>query len=108
MNTDRSSENDDDSNICIDNNKLEKNVHLIYESREDKPHLLVEKERIEQCGGIVYIPPKINMESGNDSSRVIVIDKDKGQQLSLAMSRSIGDWSFSIVAEIFQFGEKLW
>jgi len=72
-----------------------KNVTIIYQSREDKPHLDAEKARIEQMGGEVYIPSKEMMESGEDSSRTVIMDRTTGFQSSLAMSRSLGDWTFS-------------
>jgi len=72
-----------------------KKVKIIYQSREDKPHLDAEKARIEQMGGEVYIPSKEMMESGEDSSRTVIMDRTTGFQSSLAMSRSLGDWTFS-------------
>ena len=72
-----------------------KHVRIVYQTREDKPHLDAEKARIEQMGGEVYIPSKEMMESGQDSSRTVIMDQDTGFQSSLAMSRSLGDWDFS-------------
>merc|ERR1719491_420416 len=72
-----------------------KNVKIIYQTREDKPHLDAEKARIEKMGGEVYIPSKEMMESGEDSSRTVIMDRTTGFQSSLAMSRSLGDWEFS-------------
>ena len=86
------SNNDNDKSHVINKTTKRKkisNVKLIYQSREDKPHLKEEKERIEQYGGIVTIPPKAQMESGYDTSRVVA------NQQTLAMSRSLGDWTFS-------------
>ena len=70
--------------------KKQKGTKVIYESREDKPHLQEEKERIQRCGGVVYEPSQRDIDLGMDTSRVIVEN-----QFSLAMSRSLGDWAFS-------------
>lgn len=54
-------------------------------SREDKPNLSDEKERVEKMGGQVYIPVR-------GTSRVVYHDPTTGAPTGLAMSRSIGDW----------------
>jgi serine/threonine protein phosphatase PrpC len=63
-------------------------VEVVYVTREDKPDLPDEYERILKMGGSVIIPndPK------EDSPRVVYTDPDTGYQSGLAMSRSIGDW----------------
>lgn len=93
-------------------------AYVLYETREDKPHLASERERIEKMGGHVYIPTKEEEDLG-DSSRVYFIsggskkkiskiggdsmdekeeededeeDDDEGRYVGLAMSRSLGDW----------------
>ena len=64
-------------------------ARLLYRTKEHKPHLPEERQRIEAAGGTVHIPPAAQ---GAESSRVIV-DVPDGLyiQLALAMSRSIGD-----------------
>lgn len=58
---------------------------VIAISREDKPSLSDEKERVERMGGQVYIPIR-------GTSRVVYHDPTTGAPTGLAMSRSIGDW----------------
>jgi serine/threonine protein phosphatase PrpC len=58
---------------------------LVYISREDKPDLPDERERVERTGGQVYIPMR-------GTSRVVYHDPVTGAPTGLAMSRSIGDW----------------
>lgn len=58
---------------------------IIYMSREDKPELQDEKQRIEKWGGRVFIPPF-------GTSRVLYTDPETSLTSGLAMSRSIGDW----------------
>jgi serine/threonine protein phosphatase PrpC len=64
-----------------------KTVEIVYASRKDQPDLPEERTRIEQAGGQVQIP-KYAWEG---SSRVIYKDPS-GNDVGLAMSRSIGDW----------------
>jgi serine/threonine protein phosphatase PrpC len=61
----------------------------VYETREDKPDLPEERQRIEAAGGEVYVPNAEALAYG-DSSR---ITKHAGDPYSvaLAMSRSLGD-----------------
>jgi serine/threonine protein phosphatase PrpC len=60
-------------------------VEMIYVTREDKPDLQDERERVESRGGQVYLPLR-------GTSRVLYTDPVTGMQSGLAMSRSIGDW----------------
>lgn len=60
-------------------------VEIIYVTREDKPDLEDERERVESRGGQVYLPLR-------GTSRVLYTDPVTGMQSGLAMSRSIGDW----------------
>jgi serine/threonine protein phosphatase PrpC len=60
-------------------------VQVAYITREDKPHLLDERARVEKMGGQVYNPLQ-------GTSRVLYTDPETGMQSGLAMSRSIGDW----------------
>jgi len=75
-----------------------KSVQLIYASREDKPSIPEERHRVEKNGGKVYIPPP--GQEAEDSPRVLLVDVQKRWELSLAMSRSLGDWDFSGVGVI--------
>lgn len=65
-----------------------KEVNIIFETMEHKPSLPEEKARIKQMGGQVYEPSQKEIELG-DSSRLVT------PTVSLAMSRSLGDWSCS-------------
>jgi serine/threonine protein phosphatase PrpC len=60
-------------------------AEVVYITREDKPSLPDEKERVEKMGGQVYLPIR-------GTSRVLYVDPETGMQSGLAMSRSIGDW----------------
>ena len=66
-------------------------IDIAYITREDKPDLKEERERVERCGGEVYLPLR-------GTSRVLYTDPVTGIQSGLAMSRSIGDW------EVGQYG----
>ena len=69
---------------------------LLYVTREDKPDLPDERERIEGMGGSISVPPK----GSGGSSRVLFTDPQTGMRTGLAMSRSIGDWKMvGVVAE---------
>jgi serine/threonine protein phosphatase PrpC len=63
-------------------------VEVVYVTREDKPELPDEYERILKMGGSVLIPD----DPKQDSPRVMYTNPDTGYQSGLAMSRSIGDW----------------
>ena len=82
---------DDVDGDGIDDEVMEGEVRIIYATREDKPHLPEERERVEKMGGTVKIPPPERLAAGA-SSRVMYVDKKRGHQYGLAMSRSIGDW----------------
>lgn len=75
---------------------LNDSVEVVYVTREDKPDLPDEYERILQMGGSVYIP-KIPEEG---PPRVVFWNPDTGYHSGLAMSRSIGDWDIvGVIAE---------
>ena len=64
-------------------------AQVVYVSREDKPDLPEEYERIVKMGGTVSSPEN----PLEDSPRVVYTNPDTGYQVGLAMSRSIGDWN---------------
>lgn len=70
---------------------------ILFITREDKPDLPDEKERVEKMGGMVYIPPASKPDA---SSRVVIYDYLSGTRSGLAMSRSIGDRDFGKVGVI--------
>jgi len=71
-------------------------TRVVYTTREDKPHLEEEYNRIVNMGGVVNIP----RDPLEDSSRVMYTDPSTGYQMGLAMSRSIGDWDMvGVIAE---------
>jgi len=68
-------------------------TNIIYATREDKAHLSEERTRIEQNGGTI-----LTYDDDENDSRVLYT---KGKyQMSLAMSRSIGDWEFGEIGVI--------
>jgi serine/threonine protein phosphatase PrpC len=69
-------------------------AQVIAITREDKPDLPDERERVEAAGGTVYIS-----EWEDESSRVVAYNS-KGVASGLAMSRSIGDWDFGKVGVV--------
>ncbi|CAB9523126.1 linked kinase-associated serine/threonine phosphatase 2C [Seminavis robusta] len=67
--------------------KKTQQTSIVYISREDKPSLPDERQRVEDMGGYVYIPVR-------GTSRVVYVNPRTGAQTGLAMSRSLGDWAF--------------
>lgn len=63
-------------------------THLVYASREDKPDLPDERQRITEAGGYVHIPGP----NQHDVPRAYYIDPKGNPRFGLAMSRTIGDW----------------
>mmetsp|Transcript_8608 Transcript_8608/g.18585 ORF Transcript_8608/g.18585 Transcript_8608/m.18585 type:complete len:462 (+) Transcript_8608:92-1477(+) len=75
---------------------IQKQVQIVYQSREDKPDLPEEKARIVAAGGYVHIPPNDN----GDVPRAYFIDENGQPRYGLAMSRSLGDWKVKgVIAE---------
>jgi len=72
---------------------------IVYGTREDKPHLSTERERVEHMGGTVYLPNGF-LVSGKGTTRVMYKDPTTGSTSGLAMSRSIGDWDAGEVGVI--------
>jgi len=70
-----------------------KNTTIAHVTREDKPDLPEERARVEAMGGYVYIPVR-------GTSRVVWVNPQTGAQTGLAMSRSLGDWTFGKIGVI--------
>ena len=68
---------------------------IVYMSREDKPELPEERERIERMGGRVLLP-----DGFGATSRAVYFDTSTGSPSGLAMSRSLGDWDAGEVGVI--------
>ena len=66
---------------------VEEEVQVVYASREDKPDLPQERQRIMAMGGYVHVPPN----DEGDVPRAFRIDENGNALHGLAMSRSIGD-----------------
>jgi len=66
-------------------------VYQVYMTRQDKPHLPDEKARIEAAGGKIHIPPNQPM-----GSRVVVYSREFNDTIGLAMSRSLGDYEWTL------------
>lgn len=75
--------------------KQSRKTQVVYVSREDKPDLEEERNRVESVGGQVYISERLG-----GTSRVLYTDPMTGYQSGLAMSRSIGDWEAGKVGVI--------
>ena len=75
--------------------KSTKETKVVYVTREDKPHLPEERQRVEKMGGRVRLPPQ-----PGGTSRVMYRDALTGGEYGLAMSRSIGDWAAGEVGVI--------
>jgi len=73
------------SSSSSSNNEDVSSSYIVYQSREDKPDVTSERDRIENMGGRVYIPMR-------GTSRVMYLDSKTGTYSGLAMSRAIGDW----------------
>ena len=73
---------------------LDDSVEIVFSSREDKPDLPEEKERITQAGGYVHI-------SKEDVPRAYAVRPDGKITHGVAMSRSLGDWDCQgVIAEV--------
>ena len=83
-----------------ENNENDKAItSIIYGTREDKPHLSTERDRVEHMGGTVYLPNGF-LDTGKGTTRVLYKDPTTGSTSGLAMSRSIGDWDAGAVGVI--------
>ncbi|KAL3926608.1 MAG: hypothetical protein SGBAC_013406, partial [Bacillariaceae sp.] len=68
---------------------------VVYESREDKPELEEERERITAAGGYVHITA-----DDSDVPRAYAVHEDGTIGTGLAMSRCLGDWeNQGVIAE---------
>jgi serine/threonine protein phosphatase PrpC/ectoine hydroxylase-related dioxygenase (phytanoyl-CoA dioxygenase family) len=73
-------------------NKNSGATEIIYTTREDKPELEDEKQRIEEAGGSVMMPED---KTSGEVARVVGVDENGTFFGGIATSRSIGDWEFS-------------
>ena len=46
----------DSTSFIMEYHRLTRNVHVVNETKKHKPHMKVERERIERMGGKVEIP----------------------------------------------------
>lgn len=74
-----------------DKTESQSTTTIVYGTREDKPHLTTERDRVEHMGGTVYLPNGF-VATGKGTTRVLYADPVTGSTSGLAMSRSIGDW----------------
>ena len=60
----------------------EATTSIIHGTREDKPHLLIERERVEHMGGTVYLPNGFAV-TGQGTTRVLYKDPTTGSKFIL-------------------------
>jgi len=82
-----------------ENDKGEGTTKIVFGTREDKPHLSTERDRVEHMGGEVYLPNGFAL-TGKGTTRVLYKDPNTGSTSGLAMSRSIGDWDAAAVGVV--------
>ena len=82
----------DSTSLFATYNRITRATEIIYTTREDKPELEDEKQRIEEAGGSVMMPED---ESSGEVARVVGVDENGNFFGGIATSRSIGDWEFS-------------
>jgi hypothetical protein len=68
------------NNGSISNDKP--TTKIIFATREDKPHLLTERKRVEHMGGKVYIPHGF-LDNGQGTTRVLYQDPTTGSEFTL-------------------------
>lgn len=85
----------DSSSFVVVHRASTNKTKIVYMSREDKPELPEERERIERMGGRVLLGDGVG-----STSRAVYFDTSTGSASGLAMSRSLGDWDAGEVGVI--------
>jgi serine/threonine protein phosphatase PrpC len=85
----------DSKSFIVVHSALTDYTTVVYMTRDDKPDLPDELERIERMGGRVSLP-----QYHDATSRVLYWDTNTDSMAGLAMSRSLGDWDAGQVGVI--------